>query len=122
MKRIRLYLASILAAPYMQNENYLDGKVARYSLVSSLEYGCAVRQNSVTWQKFPELFNRLKRYDSDLDTAVNDLQMVMEWLREEKMYAQSDRIRTITGRLARARRSYWFEKPEWPAAIARKYR
>lgn len=33
--------------------------------------------------------------------VVDDLYEVMEWLREDKLFSQSDRVRTLTGRLAR---------------------
>lgn len=39
---------------------------------------------------------------SDVKPAVDDLIEVMEWLRSEERYEQSDRLRTIVGRLARS--------------------
>ena len=37
-----------------------------------------------------------------VQSAVDDLHDVFEWLRENKHYKEADRIRTIVGRLARA--------------------
>lgn len=37
-----------------------------------------------------------------VQTAVDDLHDVIEWLRETKNFAQADRVRTIAGRLARS--------------------
>lgn len=122
IKRLRLRLASWLSAPYIGDESYVDVKIARYSIMSALEYGCSVKSKSVAWQKLPEMFSRLDKYDTDIAMAVDDLCQVIDWLREEKLYSQSDRLRTITGRLARARRSYWYEKPHWCVSIARKFK
>ena len=44
-----------------------------------------------------------------MGTAIDDLYEVAEWLREEKDYQRSDRLRTIIGRLARSR-------PDGPAS------
>lgn len=46
---------------------------------------------------------RLDHYDRELGTAVDDLSDAIEMLRLEKRYAEADRIRTITGRIARLR-------------------
>lgn len=35
--------------------------------------------------------------------AVDDLDAMIEWLREEKQFEKADRLRTITGRIARLR-------------------
>jgi hypothetical protein len=41
---------------------------------------------------------------SRLGDAVDDLNDVIDWLREDGQYEQADRLRTITGRIARLQR------------------
>lgn len=59
--------------------------------------------------------------DMRLGRAVDDLFDVMEWLREEKRFAQSDRIRVIAGRLARLRRTFPTERPDLIVVMARSW-
>ena len=46
---------------------------------------------------------KIKAMNSDMGRAVDDLFDLMEVLRAEKNYEGADRLRTIIGRLARAR-------------------
>lgn len=39
--------------------------------------------------------------DTETENSISDLIDLMEWLRQDGLYAQSDRLRTIIGRLAR---------------------
>lgn len=65
---------------------------------------------------------RISEYDRVLGTAVDDLYDVIEWLREDRHFAQSDRVRVITGRLARVRRESFREPPDFIRTIARSWR
>lgn len=58
-----------------------------------------------------------KEQEQVVRSAVDDLYDVVEWLREEKHYAQSDRVRTITGRLAR--HTFKRNNPELLTEVAR---
>ena len=51
---------------------------------------------------YSQLNKQLVKTNQAICWAVDDLHQVMEWLREGKHYAESDRLRTIIGRLARA--------------------
>lgn len=54
---------------------------------------------------FAPFFDRVDKYDADIGTAVDDLHDLMDWMRQDGNYAHSDRLRSIMGRLARARRN-----------------
>ena len=60
--------------------------------------------NGAAYAEFRGYPQRLSQMDKGIGDAVDDLADVIEWLREEKMFGQSDRLRTIAGRLARLRR------------------
>lgn len=58
--------------------------------------------------------------NQSIGDSVDDLNDVMEWLREEKQYEKADRLRTIIGRLARLRRPD--NNPNLIVEIARGYK
>lgn len=49
----------------------------------------------------PKYLQSWRKMMHDIGNAVDDMNDVMEWLREGGFYEQADRVRTITGRLAR---------------------
>ncbi|WP_299129683.1 hypothetical protein [uncultured Amaricoccus sp.] len=57
--------------------------------------------NGAAYAEYHGLPQRIKGFEGDVGAAIDDIADVMNWLREEKLYAQSDRLRTIAGRLAR---------------------
>lgn len=75
----------------------------------ALEDAAYPRIDSPTYQKHNAVYRRLDRYDDALGQAVDDLVDVIEWLRAERQYDKADRLRTIAGRLARARRENFRE-------------
>ena len=46
---------------------------------------------------------KIRKYENGIGDAVDEINDVIEWMRNEKLYAQADRLRTIAGRLARLR-------------------
>ena len=49
---------------------------------------------------------RISDLERGIGTAIDDIHDVMEWLREDRLFRQSDRLRTIGGRLARLQRPF----------------
>lgn len=64
---------------------------------------------------------RIAEYDMVTGHAVDDIHDVMEWLREDRMFGQSDRLRTIAGRLARLRRGDVLEPSDAIRTLARSW-
>lgn len=54
--------------------------------------------------KLGPILYRMDYYDIQIGMAVDDLSQVIDMLRADKRYLEADRLRTIAGRLARARR------------------
>jgi hypothetical protein len=52
--------------------------------------------------QYPAFVSDWKKSSLAAQTAVDDIADVMEWLREDRHFAQADRLRTIAGRLARS--------------------
>ena len=50
----------------------------------------------------PMYLETWRETNHEVGDAVDDLYDLMEWLREDKAYPQSDRLRAIIGRLSRA--------------------
>lgn len=71
---------------------------------------------------YPVAFRREQNLSAEVGRAIDDLYDLMEWLREDKQYAQSDRLRTIMGRLARARPWQPGDHDELIRDIARKFK
>lgn len=65
----------------------------------------------------PLFIKTWKEQEKVVRSAVDDLYDVIEWLREEKHYTQADRLRTITGRLARE--TFKQDNPELFTEVAR---
>lgn len=87
---------------------------------------CLVSQDSPpfggsVWEMHKEYYKRLAEYDLQIGNAIDDLYDIMNWLRKEERFSGSDRIRTIVGRLARARRKSWLEQGT-VREIARKFK
>lgn len=57
--------------------------------------------NGQAYAEFRGMPQALRAYADGVGEAVDDLHDVMDWLREEKDFAKSDRLRVIAGRLAR---------------------
>ncbi|MDO5643638.1 MAG: hypothetical protein Q4G26_14790 [Paracoccus sp. (in: a-proteobacteria)] len=81
----------------------------------------ALRENS------PKYLYEWRKTMWEVGDAVDDLDDVMEWLREDKHYKQADRIRTIMARLARSVPEHQIEyddtgKPYLLRDKARKYK
>jgi len=85
----------------------------------SMQSSTYPKRGSASWDRMPFLYERLQSYDDDIGCAVDDLYDVMQSLRETKNFEQSDRIRTIAGRLARARRRDDSEKGDLIRSMAR---
>ena len=74
------------------------------SLINEVQkYTNAPWWNGHAYAEFKGYPGRINEMEIGIGDAIDDLFDVMEWLRSEKLFAQSDRIRTISGRLARLR-------------------
>ena len=78
----------------------------------------------LTSYKEPLYVSSWKRMESTVASAVDDLVEVIDWLRDGKHFAESDRVRTIVGRLARSRTEYYGESNlyrgiarDWPVQL-----
>lgn len=91
-KRYEEYLLSVIKA---MNTESPSGAHAFYKLASYKE---------------PLYVEAWKRMESTVASAVDDLVDVIDWLRESKHYPEGDRVRTIVGRLARARTEQYREE------------
>lgn len=109
------------------------GLVAVFRVGENLAGFASARVSGVTMrfvldfdgERFPAArgaFERLDETDRALGTLVDDMHDVMGVLRQEKNYAASDRMRTLTGRAARIRRRDVSEGENLVRSIARDYK
>ena len=67
--------------------------------------------NGKAYADFKGYPGRIRMLEGGIGDAVDDIHDVMNWLREDKLFRQSDRLRTIAGRLARLQGPYVPGKP-----------
>lgn len=64
-------------------------------------YTCSPWWNGEAYADFKGYPGRIRMLEGGIGDSIDDIHDVMNWLREEKLFRQSDRLRTIAGRLAR---------------------
>jgi len=77
--------------------------------------------NGEAYASFRGYPGTIRKMDKGIGDAIDELYDVIEWLREEKQYKKSDRLRTIVGRLARLRGESLDEPEDLIRSMARKW-
>jgi hypothetical protein len=91
----------------------VDGEVLPPEIASEVQkHTGAPWWNGRAYCFFKGYPGRIAALEAATGHAIDDIADVIEWLRSEKMFVQSDRLRTIAGRLARARGDPWATPPE----------
>ena len=93
-RSLRRWLASIIWRWRLKQSLKIADMGSQPAVISALH--SALRENH------PKYLADWRQMMHDVGCAVDDLEGLMQWLREDGLYPQSDRLRTIMARLANA--------------------